>query len=147
MTSPTRWGFSIFCEDIREEVKNRSSWMGVFKGVIYVESSFPFFMPKLVVIVNYFEVPEAHKEDLEFRIYSTDGAKVAEVKINRSSLDAHFAANSVSENDEALISVEVPFIFLPMVVQKPGVLKVRMFDGAQEVKLGSLEFKSGSAPT
>ncbi len=146
MISQTRWGFSIFCEDIREEVNNRTSWMGIFKGVIYVESSFPFFMPKLVVIVNYFEVPEVHKEDLEFRIYSTDDAKVAEVKIKRSSLDAHFAANSLSENDEALISVEVPFIFLPMVVQKPGVLKVRMFDGAQEVKLGSLVFKSGPAP-
>jgi len=105
-----------------------------------------YFMPKLVVIVNYFEVPEVHKEDLEFRIYSTDGVKVAEVKIKRSALDAHFAANSLSENDEALISVEVPFIFLPMVVQKPGVLKVRMFDGAQEVKLGSLVFKSGPPP-
>ena len=146
MTNPTRWGFSIFCEDIREEVDNKNSWMGVFKGGIYTDDLYPLVIPKLAIIIKYYEVVDVHRENLEFRVYSTDGAMVAEARIERVSLDTHFALSSISENDEALISVQVPFVFVPMVFPKPGVLKVRMFDGSQEMKLGSLPVRSGPAP-
>jgi hypothetical protein len=146
MTSPTLWGFSIFCEVIREEIGGTSSWIGVLKGSLDVISDFPVMIANLSVIIKYYEVPGLHNEDLEFRIYGTDDVVVAGVKFEKNFRESFAKLEDEFSGEGQLISLEIPFEFSPMNFSKPGVLKVRMFDGAQEVKLGSLMFKSGPAP-
>ena len=147
MTSPSRWGFSIFCEDIRDEIGGTSSWMGVLKGSLDVISEFPVMIAKLSVVIKYYEVPGIHNEDLEFRIYSTDDVVIAGVKFEKNFREAFSKLEDEFSGEGQLISLEIPFEFSPMNFPKPGVLKVRMFDGSQEMKLGSLVVRSSPPPS
>ena len=146
MNSPNRWGFSIFCEDIRDEIGGTSSWMGVLKGSLDVIGDFPIMIAKLSVIVKYYETPGAHNDDLDFRIYGTDDAVIARVKIENNFREGFSKLETEFSGEGQLISLEIPFEFSPMNFPKPGTLKVRMFDGAQELKLGSLVVRPSPTP-
>ena len=146
MTNPTRWGFSIFCEDIREEVGEKFSWMGIFRKEITVPEDFPVFIKNFAIIIKYYEIVDLYKNDLIFRIYGTDDVVIAEQKIMRDSIVSWSLEPGSVAPDENLIGFELPFIFSPMVVSKAGSLKVRVYDGVEEVKLGSIRVRAVAPP-
>ena len=47
-----RYGYSIFCDDIRNEAGGKLSFIGCYNGVIFISESFPLVLPKLCVHVH-----------------------------------------------------------------------------------------------
>ena len=146
MSGPTRWGFSIFCEDIRVEVGEKSSWMGIFRKEILIPDQFPVFVNSIAVIIKYYENKGSCDGDLEFRVYGTDDVIVGQQRIGRREIAATVLAPVASGQDENLVAFEIPFIFAPMVFEREGFLKVRMYDGVEEVKLGSIRVRAVAQP-
>jgi hypothetical protein len=44
-----RYGYSIFCDDIRNEAGGKLSFVGCYNGVIFISDQFPLVLPKLCV--------------------------------------------------------------------------------------------------
>src|SRR5262249_23625378 len=44
-----RYGYSIFCDDIRNEAGGKLSFIGCYNGVIFISGQFPLVLPKLCV--------------------------------------------------------------------------------------------------
>lgn len=44
---------AIYCDDIREEVGDKLSYMGVYGQTLFVRSGFPIVIPKLCVVVTF----------------------------------------------------------------------------------------------
>lgn len=44
-----RYGYSIFCDDIRNEAGGKLSFIGCYNGVIFISGQFPLMLPKLCV--------------------------------------------------------------------------------------------------
>src|SRR5215470_6272357 len=44
-----RYGYSIFCDDIRNEPGGKLSFIGCYNGIIFISGRFPLVLPKLCV--------------------------------------------------------------------------------------------------
>lgn len=65
----TPYGYSIFCDDIREEARGKVSFMGIYSGNMILYAAPPVSLPKLMVAVNYFERPGESDAPVEVRVY------------------------------------------------------------------------------
>ena len=49
-----QYGYSIFCDDIRNEPGGKLSFIGCYNGVILISGQFPLVLPKLCVHTHIF---------------------------------------------------------------------------------------------
>jgi hypothetical protein len=49
-----QYGYSIFCDDIRNEPGGKLSFIGCYNGVIFISGQFPLVLPKLCVHTHIF---------------------------------------------------------------------------------------------
>jgi hypothetical protein len=138
---------SIFCDDIRQEVGGKLSFMGVYYGAMYVPQ-FPIQLPKFCVNVTFYEpktMAEARVEPVIIRVFMPNDA------------DTTPSAEGVLQPGKEIISLlppselldepDVPqlaianamFLQAPVVIQLPGRIRVRCeYPGGQILKAGSL---------
>jgi len=135
------WGFSIFCDDFRQEVLGKYSLMGVYQNDMVFSSdiTFPFIVPRSVILVKYFETVGAFKDALLLRVYlpgdEADKPTIAQA-IERGT-NAPMAV-TLEADQEQVVTFTVPLIFSPFEVRQEGFVKVRMHCGDVITNLGSL---------
>ena len=69
---PQIFGYTVFCEDVREELAGRKSYMGIFQGGLGLLTPPPATLMKLMVVVHYFEHVDVPILPLELRIAMPD---------------------------------------------------------------------------
>src|ERR1700749_2758542 len=65
-----RYGYSIFCDDIRNEPGGKLSFVGCYNGVIFVPPEFPLVLPKLCVHVHILTPPSQPYNSIVVRCYA-----------------------------------------------------------------------------
>jgi hypothetical protein len=142
----TPLGYAIFCDDIRQEVGNKFSFMGIYSGVAVFETDFPITVPRLCIAVNFLLGPKDERRDVKVKVIASnvDGENV----VVEGDLPAKAFEDVVSlpgVESTHLHSV-VHIAISPLTIEKPGSIKVRAYYGDDEYKLGSLQVLRGPLP-
>lgn len=140
----SRYGYSIFCDDIRNEAGGKLSFIGCYSSVMFVSRSFPFVLPKFCIhtfIVTSAEqpfqsvfircyVPERQAPVIDERIETPN---VPTQRMMVSELEPQFRA-------PRQIVASASLVLSPFDVLGPGLISVRaVVDGAsEELSLGSI---------
>jgi hypothetical protein len=137
-------GFTVFCDDIRQEVGLKQTYVGVYNAAMILLGDFPAVVPKLAFSVRYREpisLPASKKltlrilleeGDSEQLMLETETMTFEQMKANGARLD-------MSKPDEPSYSeIAINGVFAPLVINGPSRLKVRMYRDEEEVRLGVL---------
>lgn len=141
------WGFTLFGDDVRVELGNKISLMGLYQSDMLFPMSLklPFAMSKFVLQIMYYEMLGAIESDFSFKVtYGPNDHDIAEVPVLRKNLAT--SAVPVGEEDpegsERIIHLRIPLVLAPFQVSEMGRIRVRArySDGAV-LKLGSIGLK------
>lgn len=128
--------YTIFCDDLRQEVGNKVSYMGAYQGMMFVEA-FPFVLPKLCVAVTLRLPLDKRPKTLVFRMYMQDTV------IAERSFDTTLIANqAAAEPNHDAAYTTVFFQFMPFAAEAPTRLKSRVYLDDQELKAGALNIRT-----
>lgn len=134
------YGYTIFCDDIREEVGSKLSYMGIYMGSLHVVSAQAVLLPKLAVAMTLVIPSGTSVNTLEFLLRR-------EVNGNEEML---FSANPDSKTPPAakdrVTKISMNIQLSPFPIDASCILKARANLNGEEVKIGALEvvFKVGS---
>jgi hypothetical protein len=144
-----RYGYSIFCDDIRNEAGGKLSFFGCYNGVIFISGQFPLVLPKLCVHTHIFSPASQPFNSIVVRCYLPgDDRPFSEEAIEtpRRSEQNELVANLKTNTDAPLFIVAATsLIFTPLELRSSGLLRVRaLIDAEQELRLGSLRIERAS---
>jgi hypothetical protein len=143
-----RFGYSIFCDDIRNEAGGKLSFIGCYNGVIFISSIFPVVLPRLCVHVHIVSPGSQPFSSILVRCYAPGGDKpfVEEtIEPPRQEEQIQLVAHLVPDADAPrYIVAGASLIFEPLQLDGPGLIRVRaVIDGeTKELQLGSLRVES-----
>lgn len=143
------WGFSLFCDDFRQEIGGKYSIMGVYQSdIIFPQSlSFPLIVPKFVIVVKYYEVKGKYADDLLLKVFmpwDSPSSPTLIQEFKRSDLDAAVVRHPPSDDFEVLYTITYPLIFSPLELRGEGWISVRMQRGDEITKLGRLMIRKAT---
>ena len=140
-TAPTTpFGYTIFCDDVRQETGGKVSHMGVYRGKIFVNTPPPIVLPKFAFVIHYFERPEESTEPVTINVYmpgdSEDAPTVSAelpVKEGRSK-----APERDSPDSDLMMGMIAHLLIAPFELKSEGRIRVRAYRGDLEIRLGTL---------
>jgi hypothetical protein len=140
-----RWARAVFADDIREEVGNKRSIMGIYSGEMLIEASGPFHLPKLSIWISYSEPATEPAENITLRVIhwaddqTEDQAKTLfEAVIAREEQIAN-APTPIKEG--ALRTIEMVQAFVPFSVSNSGYLAVRIARLDETYRAGAMHIR------
>jgi hypothetical protein len=124
--------YTTFCDDLRQEVGNKISYMGVYQGMMLVHA-FPVALPKLCAAVTARFPRERAPTVLAFKLFLQD------VVIAERSLDpSQLISQQRSEPGANAIFATALFHIAPFLVEEPALLKSRVYFDDHELKAGAI---------
>jgi hypothetical protein len=141
------WGFTLFGDDLRLEVGGKLSLMGMYQADMFFPSNMqlPSVMPKLVILIVYYEIHGALNEDISFKVsYDTEENVLIDIPLSRKDIIAGQAQGQLADPDpkldsERVFNIRMPVALSPFTVDRMGRLRVRAhYSDGKILKLGSL---------
>jgi hypothetical protein len=138
---PTNFGHTIFCDDIRNEVDGKVTYVGVYNGSMIVNGAFPFTLAKFAVSAT-LVLDAQDKSVYSFHIFLPGDAEgMPSVKID--------SVNSLNGNDLPKLFDEDPRFALSfngvlssLVIASEGIIEVRAVKNEEYIRLGRLRVSS-----
>jgi len=150
MTDPMFRGYTIFCDDIRDEIGGKTTFVGVYKGVMLVHDDFPIIIPKFGLAIRYQEKLGACSEQINLKVFvpgnEGDVAVVEGVLPMDDVRQMPPPPITDADAEPSYIEVASNIIFTPLVFPRPGLIKVRAFCGEEVIRLGSLQILKAPTP-
>jgi hypothetical protein len=143
-----RYGYCIFCDDIRNEPGGKLSFIGCYNAVMFVGREFPLALPKFCVHFYVFSPATQPYTSVVARCYVPgDDRPIAEESIEVPALkDQQDLVRNLPKNQPTppYIVVAASLVFAPLEIRTPGMLHVRVaINGSRsELHLGSLKIVS-----
>ena len=125
---------TIFCDDIREEVSGKLTYVGVYSSKLWVPF-FPVVLPKLCLAVSIFTPATQPFRKLSIKIFEGDEL-VAENGIDEIELEKFADAFDEEDgSDKVQLSqlLRTQFIFSPLKIEEPTKLRVRVQTAEEEL--------------
>jgi len=140
----TRYGYSIFCDDIRNEVGGKLSFIGCYSSVMFLNRGFPFILPKFCIHSYVVTSAEQPFQSVFIRCYIPERRDpIIDERIETPNIPAQ--GIMVSELEPGFhaprqIVASASLVLSPFDVTGPGLISVRaVVDGAsEELSLGSI---------
>jgi hypothetical protein len=134
-------GYSLFCDDIRQEDNGKQILIGLYHGDMLVES-FPILLPTFRVLIRYQERINESRLPIKFVVTVPDEAgndtPVFQADMPRESLDS---VPAPSDNvDDPFATLNLNAVFSPLILYQ-GRIKVRAYRGDDEIRLGTLRIR------
>lgn len=137
-------GHVIFCDDIRKEVGNKPSYIGIYTGAINFPSELPSQLPKFAFAIVYSERPGESTEPVTLSVFlpgDADDAPTINENIPVEQMRSQPPPPDI-DFDDPVISALMHLVIAPFKVEKEGVIKVRAYRGDLEIKLGAIHVLS-----
>jgi len=130
-------GHTLFCDDIRQEVGGKVSYIGIYAGVMFV-NEIPAQLSKLCLAITYRDSIEANGTVTIRVIYEVDGEDQILTEAD-CELQGELA---LPTNDEfRMLEMRLFIQIAPFQITNEGKLKVRVFKGEDKIRIGALEVK------
>jgi hypothetical protein len=141
-----RYGYCIFCDDIRNEAGGKLSFIGCYNAAMFTTSKFPLTLEKFCVHFHIFSPATQPYRSVLARCYVPgEREPVAEGAIEVPGLAEQKALLDGLPKDGSTpppyIVVAASLVFKPFEIPEPGLIHIRAFinDGPDELHLGSLQ--------
>jgi hypothetical protein len=146
MEEPLRRSVStIFCDDIRLEVGNKISLIGVYSGALIVPE-FPVVLPKLCIVVTVVTPHDEPPRSLAVRLFQNDSPFIEHtvgpeiLSQAPSPVDPAFEA----EPDHRIGVMAIPIVVSPLKVEQPMLLRVRAIADGRELRAPALMIRKAA---
>lgn len=123
---------ALFCDDIRHEVGNKVSYMGVYNGQLLVPQ-FPTILPKLVVVTSVVTSVDEPFEQLTVRLFKDDKV-LTEIKLDDEQLNIPIPSQDENGFPFHVQTYQTFFVLSPLVLEAPCILKIRAETETQEIQ-------------
>jgi hypothetical protein len=136
----TPGGYSIFCDDIRQENNGKQILIGLYTGDMLIDA-FPIQLPTFQVLIRYQERPDESILPVKFVIiapHPTD-EKIFETEVPREAFEKVLVPSD--SFDDPFVSLNLHASFAGFVLARPGLIKVRAYRGDDEIRLGTLRVR------
>lgn len=111
---------AIFCDDIRQEVGNKFSYMGCYQGEILVQTA-PVVLPKLCVFASISTPKERPLKSLMLRVVQDDDVELARIDIPEKGLTE---TSQLVDKTFTRRNVNTAIVFSPFVIEKATMLRL-----------------------
>ena len=139
-----RYLHTIYCDDVRLEVGNKQSLMGIYSSDLLVPE-FPIVLPKLCIIANLFTPIDKPFKDLTIKV-TKDDETLIEAPITGEQLNnpqSNIIENGDKDNHDRRIGFNLTLMLSPFSVEKECTLRVRVTTESGELKGNGLRIKAG----
>lgn len=138
-------GYTIFCDDIREEVGGKSTLVGCYTGELLHQGAYPITLPKLGLVVHLLVPPDKMPRTFELNVeFMPTGQMLFNVSNDLTGLDVNSLMPPKDPNvddEERYIRLASNIILSPFVASQDGKLHVRAMLDGHLVRLGSLKIR------
>ena len=137
-----RFVTAIYCEDIRQEVGNKRSLMGIFSGTIFV-NEFPVTLLKLCISIQLTSLASNPVKTLTLKVLKND-EELSVSNIDESAMSAALSASPCSDEtpiESSRIIVGADIALLNLKLDGPTKFKIRALTESGELKGPTLEVK------
>jgi hypothetical protein len=144
MTGP--YGTTVFCDDVRDEVSGKKTYVGVYFNEMLLPGEFPVLIPQFALAITYLEPLSDPVEEVILKVFvpgeNTDSEVAADVVLPVDRVD------SLDERTKDPLAEYRAHIFhfkiSPFLIAREGYVKVRAYVGEREIRLGSLRVRSAT---
>lgn len=143
---PTPFGYTIFCDDIRNEMDGKVTLVGIYAGEMIFNVPLPAIIPKLGFVIKYFERSGESTDPIKLLIYLPGDEE------NKASITFDFPYEEMrkvppqqdSEIKDARLSGIFNLVLSPVNITQEGMIKVRAIRGEDTIRLGSLRIRTNA---
>jgi hypothetical protein len=142
----TPYGYTIFCDDLRQEANGKLIYIGVYTADMIIYGAPPMLLPTFVAATTYRERPGESDAPVKIKMFlpGNDDAAV-ELDLPVASMrSAQFTHETAGE--DRMHSVLIPIRTVPLMVRQGGLIKIRAYRGDDEIRLGALTVKFQAQP-
>lgn len=145
----TRFGYSIFCDDIRNEINGKLTFVGCYNGAMFVSGEFPVMLPKLCAHMHVLTDVTQPFESIVARLYfpgEPDPIIEERLAVPAPPQQREMVSKVAPQGREPrYLVVSASLIVSPVSLVSPGLIRVRaVVDGqSDEMKIGSLRVAAG----
>jgi len=135
-----RYVHVIYCDDIRQEVGNKRSFMGVYVADLVVPS-FPIALPKLCISVTAVTPQSRPFKALTIKVFNGD-ATILDQAVGKAELKAISVALPIVPDDsipDSRIIVVFELAISPFAIDEPGKIRVRLITEDGELQGAALK--------
>lgn len=139
-----RYLHTIYCDDVRLEVGNKQSLMGIYSSELFVPE-FPIALPKLCIVVNLVTPIDKPLKELTIKV-TKDNETLIEVPVTGEQLSepqTSIIENGEKDNPDRRIALNFTLMLAPFHIEKECVLRVRALTESGELKGNGLRIKTG----
>jgi hypothetical protein len=137
------YGTTIFCDDIRDEVTGKKTYVGIYPHDMVIPGPFPSLIPQFALAVTYLEPLDMEICPVTVKVYvpSEDGLGqlAAEIEIPLDRVDANY-----SKDMDPLAqyrAILMGFKISPFLIVGEGYVKVRAYVKQEEIRMGSMRIR------
>jgi hypothetical protein len=128
-------GLTIFCDDIRHEASGKETYLGIYKGVMFLRGDMPVTLPKICFAILLREEPGS-MEPVTVKVFfpgqEDDDEPAAALELRPQKVDIP-QSNEFKVRD-AWMLLEVP----NAEIKEYGKFRVRAYRAGDEIRLGTL---------
>jgi hypothetical protein len=138
----TAYGYTIFCDDIRHEIGNKTSYVGVYRSILYGQDKLPFVIPKLGIVATYRQPADWERLPMSLSVFLPGDGDSASIQ---SSFPAEneptWPRHPPSPDGERYLEYAAYLLLSPLVIQEFGHIRVRAYRGEEMFRLGCLSIE------
>ncbi len=142
-----RYLHTIYCDDVRLEVGNKQSLMGIYSSDLFVPE-FPVALPKLCIVVNLVTPIDKPLKELTLKV-TKDDETLIEVPVTGEQLSepqSNIIENGEKDNSYRRIGLTFTLMLAPFAIEKECILRVLAITESGELKGNGLKIKIGQLP-
>ena len=136
------YGTTVFCEDIRDEIGGKKTYVGVYGADMIIAGSLPAIIPQFAFAVTLLEPIASANGPINIKIF-LPGLAGDELAVDIDlPVERHISAN-LNERDPAaeFIGALMAFKVAPLVIVNEGHIRVRAYKDDREIRLGSIRVR------
>lgn len=138
MSMPEPYGITLFCDDIRQEVGGKLSYMGIYGPEMLLFGPKPAVLPKLCIAVH-LNVPAAvARGQVELVVFQHAGETTTDVVRVVADLEG---VETTPSDEDLFVAANFHLNAAPFQILEDCLLQVRAFVAGAEIKLGGLNIR------
>jgi hypothetical protein len=131
--SEAAFGYTVFCDDIRNEVGGKVTYVGAYLSNLLVHSEYPVTLPKFCFAITIYEPHDDLADKAELKIYLPSDPD------DKPSIVGDLDFPKLEQPQDGKFRIfRAHLVFAPVILQSDGWLRVRAERKGITMKLGSL---------
>ncbi|MCM8742381.1 DUF6941 family protein [Pseudomonas koreensis] len=133
----TRFAYSIFCDDIRNEVNGKISLMGIFGNLMYLPE-FPAVLPKLCAVLTVNTSKDRPLQSVSFRGIMDENV-IFEMALDAGQIEQMRQQGAGLIDDPKGFEAKAMIVLSPLHLAAPTKIKVSIVADGEEIECAGLQ--------